>query len=136
MKFKRIFLIVLDSLGVGESSDAANYDDTGANTLKHVMSSYDLFIPNLKKLGFENTINMNDNNEVDAYYTIARPTNVGKDSLTGHYELVGIRNEVPFKTFTERGFPLELLQKIETVFTSDLCVLNPFFTIELVDFVV
>ena len=113
MKFKRVFLIVLDSLGVGEATDAANYGDQGANTLKHVMSSYDLFIPNLKKLGFVNTINMDDNNEVEAYYTIARPTNVGKDSLTGHYEIVGIKNEVPFKTFTERGFPLELLEKIE-----------------------
>ncbi len=113
MKFKRIFLIVLDSLGVGEATDAANYGDQGANTLKHVMNSYDLFIPNLKKLGFVNTLNMDDNNEVEAYYTIARPTNVGKDSLTGHYEIVGIKNEVPFKTFTERGFPLELLEKIE-----------------------
>ena len=115
MRFKRVFLIVLDSLGVGESLDAANYGDQGANTLKHVASAYNLFIPNLEKLGFLNTLNMNENPEVDAYYTIARPTNLGKDSLTGHYELVGIKNEVPFKTFTERGFPLELLQKIEAV---------------------
>lgn len=115
MKFKRIFLLVLDSLGVGEAIDANNYGDNGANTLKHVMDNYDLFIPNLKKLGFVNTINMNDNNEVDAYYTIARPTNVGKDSLTCHYELMGIKSTTPFKTFTERGFPRELLEKIEEV---------------------
>ncbi len=115
MRFKRVFLIILDSLGVGESIDAANYNDQGANTLGHVMENYDMFIPNLKKLGFVDTINMNDNANVDAYYTIARPTNVGKDSLAGHYELMGIKTEVPFKTFTERGFPLELLQKIEAV---------------------
>ena len=115
IKFKRIFLIVLDSLGVGESIDAASYNDQGANTLKHIMENYELFIPNLKKLGFLDTISMKENTEVDAYYTIARPTNVGKDSLAGHYELFGIKTEVPFKTFTERGFPLELLQKIEAV---------------------
>ena len=48
MKFKRIFLIVLDSLGVGETADAANFGDTGANTLGHIMENCDLFIPNLK----------------------------------------------------------------------------------------
>ena len=58
MKFKRIFLLILDSLGVGEAQDANNYDDNGANTLGHIRDNYDLFIPNLKKLGFLNTINM------------------------------------------------------------------------------
>ena len=115
MKFKRIFLLILDSLGVGEAIDANNYGDNGANTLKHIMDNYDIFIPNLKKLGFINTINMNDNNDVDAYYTIARPTNVGKDSLTSHYELLGIRSITPFKTFTERAFPRELWEQIEKV---------------------
>ena len=115
MKFKRVFLLILDSLGVGESIDANDYGDTGANTLKHVMESYDMFIPNLKRLGFTDTINMNDNNDVDAYYTIARPTNVGKDSLTSHYEIVGIRSTTPFKTFSEKAFPSELIAQIETV---------------------
>ncbi len=115
MKFKRIFLLILDSLGVGEAIDANNYGDNGANTLKHIMENYDLFIPNLKKLGFTDTINMNENKEVDAYYTIARPTNTGKDSLTSHYELMGIRSTTPFKTFTEKAFPRELLEEIEIV---------------------
>lgn len=74
MKFKRIFLIVLDSLGVGESVDASNYNDKGANTLGNILKNYDLFIPNLKKLGFLNTLTMN-NKESEAYYTIARPKN-------------------------------------------------------------
>ncbi len=113
MKFKRVFLLILDSLGVGEAIDASNYNDNGANTLKHIMDNYDLYIPNLKKLGIIDTINMNNNENVDAYYTIARPINQGKDSLTGHYEIMGVRNSAPFKTFTERGFPRDLLEKIE-----------------------
>ena len=113
MKFKRIFLIVLDSLGVGEALDANVYNDTGANTLKHIMDNYDLFTPNLDKLGFINTLNMSEKEDVDAYYTIAKPTNVGKDSLTSHYELMGIKSTTPFKLFTEKAFPRELLEKIE-----------------------
>lgn len=113
MKFKRIFVVVLDSLGVGEALDANDYGDNGANTLKHIMDKYDLFVPNLKKLGFLNTINMDDNPNVDAYYTIARPNNSGKDSLTSHYELMGIECKTPFKTFTDRGFPREMIEQIE-----------------------
>ena len=113
--FKRIFLLVLDSLGVGEAMDANVYGDNGANTLKHIMDNYDLFVPNLEKLGLINTINMSDKEDVDAYYTIAKPTNVGKDSLTSHYELMGIRTVTPFKLFTEKAFPRELLEKIEEV---------------------
>lgn len=113
--FKRIFLLVLDSLGVGEAIDANVYGDNGANTLKHIMDNHDLFVPNLEKLGFLNTINMSDKDDVEAYYTIAKPTNVGKDSLTAHYELMGIRTTTPFKLFNEKAFPRELLEKIEQV---------------------
>lgn len=115
MKFKRIFLLVLDSLGVGEALDANHYGDEGANTLGHIKENYDLFVPNLQKFGFLNTLNMDENKEVEAYYTIARPTNPGKDTLTGHYELMGVRNLIPFKTFVENGFPRELLEKIELI---------------------
>ena len=86
MKFKRVFLIVLDSLGAGEALDASNYGDVGACTLGHINQSCELFVPNLKKLGFLNTINMSANDDTEAYYTIARPTNKGKDTLCGHYE--------------------------------------------------
>lgn len=113
MNFKRIFVLILDSLGVGEAADANNYNDSGANTLKHIMDNYDLFIPNLKKLGFTNTINMDDNPNVEAYYTIARPTNIGKDSISGHYELIGLENKIPFKTFSEKAFPIQLIDTIE-----------------------
>lgn len=115
MRFKRVFLIILDSLGVGEAQDANNYGDNGANTLCHIKNNYDLFVPNLKRLGFLNTINMDENNDVDAYYTIARPTNPGKDTLNGHYEIMGVKNDIQFKSFTDKGFPRELLDEIEMI---------------------
>jgi len=114
MKFKRIFLMVLDSVGVGETIDAINFDSNGANTLGHVNEQCDLFIPNLKKIGFLDTLNMSDNNNVDAYYTIAKPINAGKDTLNGHYEIVGIKNDIPFKTFNQ-GFTYDILSGIEEV---------------------
>ena len=58
---------------------------------------------------------MDDNQNVDAYYTVARPNNPGKDTLNGHYEILGVKNDVQFKTFTERGFPIELLDQIEMI---------------------
>lgn len=112
MKFKRVFLVVLDSLGVGEAIDASNYGDEGANTLKHINETNELFIPNLKKLGFLNTINMSFNDEVEGYYTIARPTNKGKDTLSGHYEIAGVRCSYAFPTFPD-GFPSSLIEEIE-----------------------
>ncbi len=114
MKFKRIFLLVLDSLGVGEAVDAANYKDNGANTLGHINENFDLFIPNLKKIGFLDIINMSDNQNTEAYYTIAKPLNPGKDSLNGHYEMLGIRSNIIFKTFNNE-FPFEVLNAIEQV---------------------
>ncbi len=112
MKFNRIFLIVCDSLGVGEAIDANMFGDTGSNTLKHIMDNYDLFVPNLKRLGFLDTISLTDTT-TDAYYTIARPTNKGKDTLNGHYEMMGLKLEKPYLTFTENGFPKELIEEIE-----------------------
>lgn len=113
MKFKRIFVIVLDSLGIGEAIDASNYDDTGSNTLGHINEKHELFIPNLTKLGFLNTINASSNEDAEAYYTMARPTNKGKDTLSGHYEIMGIRCQYDFPTFTETGFPDDLISEIE-----------------------
>ncbi len=113
MQFKRIFLIILDSLGVGETKDAYKYNSIGANTLGHINDMKKLFIPNLKKIGFLNTINMTDD-ETDAYYTIAHPSNAGCDSLSGHYEILGVRNEVAYDTFPN-AFDIEFLKKISQV---------------------
>ena len=111
MKYKRIFLIVLDSLGVGEALDADDFHDKGCNTLGHLNNETDLFIPNLKKLGLLNTLIMNSN-ESDAYYTIARPRNKGKDCLTTHYELMGIAPTVGYDVFNYGPFPRDLLESI------------------------
>ena len=106
--------MVLDSLGVGEAQDASKYGDVGSNTLGHIKDNYDLFIPNLKKIGLIDTLKMTDNSNVDAYYTISKTINSGKDTLNGHYEMVGIENTIPFKTFNE-GFTYEILNSIEQI---------------------
>ena len=114
MKFKRIFLLIIDSLGVGETPDAVNFGDQGANTLGHVLENSDLFIPNLKKIGFLDTLNMSENDDVDAYYTIIKPASPSKDTLNAHYEMFGIENSVPFNTFNQ-GFTFDILSAIEQV---------------------
>ena len=113
MRFKRVFLIVCDSLGVGEALDASNYGDVGASTLGHINEQTDLFIPNLTKLGFLNTLAMSANDDVEGYYTIARPTNKGKDTLSGHYEIAGVRCGYAFPTFDR--FPDELIEQIARI---------------------
>jgi phosphopentomutase len=112
MRFKRIFLIILDSLGIGEDKDAIQYGDEGANTLKHILENTNISLPNLKNLGLLNTINMNNSN-TEAYYTTAQSISIGKDTLVGHHELMGIQTTVPFKRFTDTGFPSELINEIE-----------------------
>ncbi len=111
MEFKRIFLVVLDALGVGEATDAISYNDEGVNTLGNLLKEKNLFLPNLKKLGLLSTLSMN-NEETEAYYTIARPRNKGKDSLSGHYEMMAIENNISYKNFGENGFPRDLLETI------------------------
>lgn len=111
MKFKRVFLIVLDSLGVGEAIDADDYNDKGASTLGHLSNDTNLFVPNLKKMGLLNTLLMN-NSESEAYYTIARPKSKGKDCVTAHYELMGIAPTKGIDVFNYGPFPRPLLEKI------------------------
>ena len=112
MKFNRVFVLVLDSVGAGEASDAESFGDAGANTIKHIYDSTNLFIPNLTKLGFLNVVGVKKD-EADAYYTVAKPNNKGKDTLNGHYEMMCVPSNKPFLTFTENGFPMELIKEIE-----------------------
>ena len=114
MRFKRIFLIILDSLGVGETKDAYKYNSVGANTLGHINDAYQPFIPNLKKIGFLNTVNMTDDDNAEAYYTTCTPQNSGVDSLNGHYEIVGVKNDKPFETFP-KAFDMDLLKTISRI---------------------
>ena len=113
MKFNRIFLIVCDSLGVGEAEDAAKFNDVGASTLGHILKYNPIDYPNLEKMGFLNLVNYKNVENTDSYYTKALPKSNGKDTLTGHLEMMGIRTLIPFKTFTETGFPIELISELE-----------------------
>ena len=113
MKFNRIFLIVLDSLGVGEAIDAKKFNDEGANTLGNILKYNPIDYPNLERMGFLNLVNFKDIGKVNAYYTKAHPKANGKDTLTGHLELMGIRTLISFKTFTDTGFPKELINELE-----------------------
>lgn len=114
MRFKRIFVIVLDSLGVGEASDAIKFNDLGSNTLKRVLDNTDFTYPNLEKMGFLSLVNNNDVNSI-SYYTKGMPISNGKDTLTGHLEMMGIYTKVPFKTFTTTGFPNELIEELSNL---------------------
>lgn len=112
MTFKRIILIVLDSLGVGEAKDANLFNDLGANTLGSLYNHTDITFPNLEKMGLKNILT-NQDSRTSAYYTYAEPTSVGKDTLTGHLELMGLITTKPFKTFTKTGFPKDLVTALE-----------------------
>lgn len=116
-KFKRIFVIVADSMGIGEADDASIYNDLGANTFGHIANLSKSFnIPTLKELGIGNICK---NNKISAVFppkgTVLRmkELSVGKDTLTGHFELMGLKVTDPFPSFTDTGFPNELISKLE-----------------------
>lgn len=115
-KYNRIFVVVVDSLGVGQMPDAASYGDAGTDTLGHISQSVDSFhIPNLQKLGLANLHELKQVPSVEAplgYYTKLREASKGKDTMTGHWEMMGLHITTPFKTFTESGFPKELLDEL------------------------
>lgn len=114
--YKRIFLIVLDSLGFGEAPDAEAYNDLGANTIYHISENHKLTIPNLQKLGFANIINIKDvekHKNPIGLYGLLQEASTGKDTMTGHFELMGLNIKEPFLTFTETGFPDELIKELE-----------------------
>jgi len=114
MKFKRIIVIVMDSLGVGYADDAYLYDDAGANTFKHIYEHSDgICMPNLEKLGFLNFIGIKDIQNKNVFYTTLAPKCVGKDTMAGHFELMGLLVTTPFVTFTDTGFPQDLIDEIE-----------------------
>ena len=115
-QYKRIFTVVLDSLGAGEMADAGEFGDEGADTLGHIDGFVEhLKLPNLEKLGLANLHPMKHLNPADppmAYYTKLNEASVSKDTMTGHWEMMGLHIKTPFKTFTETGFPKELLEEL------------------------
>lgn len=116
-KFKRIFVIVTDSVGCGECEDSYLYGDKGVNTLKHLSySKKDFSIPTLQKLGLGNITDINNCPKTDkplASFGKCREISVGKDTLTGHWEIMGLHVTKKFPSFTDTGFPQELIEKLE-----------------------
>lgn len=116
-KYKRVFTIVLDSLGVGAMEDSAQYGDVGVDTLGHIAEyAESLEIPNLRKLGMANLHPMKQNAPVDrpmGKYMKMREKSCGKDTMTGHWEMMGLHITKPFQTFTDTGFPKELIDELE-----------------------
>ncbi len=114
--YKRIFLIVMDSLGIGEAPDAKDYNDVGANTIGHIAEAMDLNLPNLKALGYGNIAPIKNVKPVEqpkAFYTKVQEASLGKDTMTGHWEMMGLYITKPFQTFTDTGFPEELIKELE-----------------------
>lgn len=115
-KYKRIFTIVIDSLGVGAMPDAAEYDDVGTDTLGHIDDCMDPFvIPNLARMGLANVHPLKHVKAVDkplGYFGQLLEASTGKDTMTGHWEMMGLHITKPFQTFTETGFPKELLDEL------------------------
>lgn len=115
-KYKRIFTIVIDSLGVGAMPDAAVYNDAGSDTLGHIDASCDQFhIPHLQELGLANLHPMSHVEAVlepIGYYTKMLEASSGKDTMTGHWEMMGLYITTPFLTFTEQGFPKALIDEL------------------------
>lgn len=115
-KYKRIFVVVIDSLGVGALPDAADYGDVGTDTLGHISQKvYKLNIPNMQRLGIANLHELKNIDAVEnplGYYTKLKEASTGKDTMTGHWEMMGLHITTPFKTFTETGFPQELLDEL------------------------
>lgn len=116
-KYKRIFVVVMDSLGVGAMEDSPEFGDVGVNTLGHISQAVDSFeIPNLQKMGMANLCPLKQVEPAVkplAYYTKLKERSRGKDTMTGHWEMMGLEVTKPFKTFTETGFPPELIRELE-----------------------
>lgn len=116
-KYNRIFVVVMDSLGVGEMEDSGEYGDVGVNTLEHISKSVDTFeIPNLRRLGLANLCSLKQVEPAEqplGYYAKLREKSCSKDTMTGHWEMMGLEGKQPFQTFTDTGFPPELIRELE-----------------------
>ena len=117
MKYKRIFTIVMDSVGCGEMPDAEHYGDRGADTIGHIAKTVGgLAMPAMEKLGYGNLhsiLGVEPQRDPQGYYTKMLEASVGKDTMTGHWEMMGLYIDKPFQTFTDTGFPQELIDELE-----------------------
>lgn len=111
--FKRIFLIVMDSLGVGEAKDADKFNDSGSSTLGHILDHNGYHLPTFEKLGLVDLVK-NENKYKIGYHGKIEPMNKAKDTLNGHYEMMGIVYDKPFMTYPN-GFPILLISEIQRI---------------------
>ena len=116
-KYRRIFTIVIDSCGIGGSKDAERFGDAGTDTLGHIAEAVGtLSIPNMQKLGIANLKELKNiapvENPMGCFARLSEASN-GKDTMTGHWEMMGLHITKPFLTFTEHGFPKELIDELE-----------------------
>lgn len=115
MSYKRVHLIVMDSVGIGEAPDADKFNDLGSDTLGHIAQEAGLTIPHLEQLGLGNIKPLKGVRSVAdslGHYTKLEEVSVGKDTMTGHWEIMGLNIQTPFRVFPE-GFPDDLLKQIE-----------------------
>ncbi len=118
MTFKRVFLVVLDSVGIGEAPDAARFGDVGAHTLLHISETMPngLQLPNLAEMGLANIEQLQGVPSTDnpqAYYSKMQELSLGKDTMTGHWEIMGLKITTPFRVFPN-GFDTTLIHELET----------------------
>ena len=115
-KYKRIFTVVLDSVGIGAAGDAEAFGDAGADTLGHISRQVPgMKIPHLQSRGIANVHRLPHVRAAEntlGYYARLREASNGKDTMTGHWEMMGLHITTPFKTFTETGFPKELIDEL------------------------
>lgn len=116
MRFSRVFLIVMDSVGIGELPDASRFHDEGAHTLGHIAERVEGFrLPNLEKLGLGNIAPLQNVPAVaqpQAHFGKMQEISMGKDTTTGHWEIMGLHVSTPFNTYPN-GFPAELIREFE-----------------------
>lgn len=116
--YKRFFVIVADSAGVGEEPDAAKFGDVGSNTWAHAAESVGgLKVPFMEAMGIGELDDILGVKAIkdhkNAYSVRLRETSNGKDTMTGHWEMMGVNTQKPFQTFTDTGFPQELIDELE-----------------------
>lgn len=115
--YKRIFLVVMDSVGIGEAPDAEKFGDKGSDTLGHIAEKMNgLHMPNMGMLGLSNIKEIKGIKKAEkplAYYTKMLEASNGKDTMTGHWEIMGLNIHTPFKAFPD-GFPEELISELES----------------------
>lgn len=125
---KRVFVVVLDSFGIGEAADAAEFADVGSNTLKAVVESKHFDCPVMKKLGLFNIDGVScfekEKNPKACFGKLVEISK-GKDTTTGHWEMAGIISKKPFPTFPN-GFPKEVVESLELAFGKEILCNKPY----------